>query len=62
MQPRVPAGHPAAPAELNRKFIKDINSFYGEYQAGEEVGSRAPLVNYTKEDVEPSIVMERGDN
>ena len=38
---------------LNRKFIKDINSFYGEYQAGEEVGSRAPLVNYTKEDIEP---------
>ena len=38
---------------LNRKFIKDINSFYGDYQAGEEVGSRAPLVNYTKEDIEP---------
>ena len=27
---------------LNRKFIKDIDSFYGEYQAGAEVGSRAP--------------------
>ena len=38
---------------LNRKFIKDINSFDGDYQAGEEVGSRAPLVNYTKEDIEP---------
>ncbi len=47
---------------LNRKFIKDIDSFYGEYQAGAEVGSRAPLVNYTTEDLEPSEVFEgRGE-
>ena len=46
---------------LNRKFIKDINAFYGEYQAGEEVGSRAPLVNYTKEDLEPSEAVNRED-
>ncbi len=46
---------------LNRKFIKDINEFYGEYQAGEEVGSRAPLVNYTTEDLEPSEAVERGN-
>ncbi len=46
---------------LNRKFIKDINSFYGEYQAGEEVGSRAPLVNYTVDDIEPSEAVEKGD-
>lgn len=38
---------------LNRKFIKDIDSFYGEYQAGAEVGSRAPLVSYTLDDIEP---------
>ncbi len=38
---------------LNRKFIKDIDAFYGEYQAGAEVGSRAPLVNYTVADLEP---------
>ena len=38
---------------LNRKFIKDINSFYGEYQAGETVGSRAPLVDFKAEDREP---------
>lgn len=44
---------------LNRKFIKDINELYGEYQAGEEAGSRAPLVNYTTGDVEPSIVYHR---
>ena len=48
---------------LNRKFIKDINEFYGEYQAGQEVGSRAPLVNYTTEDLEPGEVFDRrGDH
>ena len=47
---------------LNRKFIKDINEFYGEYQAGEEVGMRAPLVNYTTEDLEPNEVYDRRDD
>ena len=47
---------------LNRKFIKDINEFYGEYQAGEVVGSRAPLVDYTTEDIEPGEVFDRRDN
>ena len=46
---------------LNRKFIKDINELYGEYQAGESTNERNPLINYTKEDVEPSIVKERGN-
>ena len=46
---------------LNRKFIKDMNEFYGEYQAGAEVGSRAPLVNYTTEDLEPGEVFDRRD-
>ena len=47
---------------LNRKFIKDINSFYGDYQAGAEVGSRAPLVNYTTEDIEPCDAAAKGDS
>ena len=47
---------------LNRKFIKDINEFYGEYQAGETEGSRAPLVNYTVGDVEPGEVFDRRDD
>ena len=46
---------------LNRKFIKDINSFYGEYQAGAEVGSRAPLVDYTTEDLEPGEAVMKGE-
>ncbi|MBO5869507.1 MAG: 4Fe-4S dicluster domain-containing protein [Clostridia bacterium] len=47
---------------LNRKFIKDIDGFYGEYQAGDEVGSRAPLVNYTTEDIEAADIFEGRDN
>ena len=45
---------------FNRKFIKDINEIYGEYVAGAEAGSRAPLVSFDTEDAEPSIVNERG--
>ncbi|MGN0634522.1 MAG: 4Fe-4S dicluster domain-containing protein [Oscillospiraceae bacterium] len=45
---------------FNRKFIKDINEFYGEYQAGSDTDSRGPLTNFTFDDVEPSIVGERG--
>ena len=45
---------------FNRKFIKDIDNFYGEYQAGEDAVSPMPLTSYTTEDVEPSIVGERG--
>ena len=46
---------------LNRKFIKDIDELYGEYQAGEDPNSRAPLVNFRSEDAEPSVVEERGN-
>ena len=45
---------------LNRKFIRDINELYGEYQAGSDMDTRPPLMNFTKEDCEPSIVYERG--
>lgn len=45
---------------LNRKFIKDIDNFYGDYQAGAEVGSRAPIVNYRTDDLEPGEAVERG--
>ena len=45
---------------LNRKIIKDMNELYGEYQAGEEIGQRHPLTDFTFDDVEPSIVHERG--
>lgn len=45
---------------LNRKFIKDINELYGEYQAGADMETKPPLMDFTKEDCEPSIVHERG--
>ena len=47
---------------LNRKFILDINRTYGEYQAGEEVEQRGPLVNFSQNDPEPGEVVEGGCN
>lgn len=45
---------------LNRKFIKDINELYGEFQAGETELPREPLTEYKADDVEPGVVYERG--
>lgn len=47
---------------LNRKFIKDINELYGDYQAGADMAERPPLVNFRMDDPEPSVVHERGAN
>ncbi|MCC8043481.1 MAG: 4Fe-4S dicluster domain-containing protein [Oscillospiraceae bacterium] len=47
---------------LNRKYIKDINKFYGDFQAGADTISKAPLNDYTFGDCEPSIVYSRGGN
>ncbi|MGH4036675.1 MAG: 4Fe-4S dicluster domain-containing protein [Sphaerochaeta sp.] len=47
---------------LNRKIISDIDEFYGDYQAGDDVDSIAPLTMFNQVDVEPSIVKSRGDN
>lgn len=41
---------------LNRKFIKDIDGLYGEYQAGEEAEGKTPLTSYTEGDIEPKDV------
>ncbi|MBE6668966.1 MAG: 4Fe-4S ferredoxin [Ruminococcaceae bacterium] len=46
---------------LNRKFIKDYNELYGEYVSGEDSESKPPLLTFTQEDAEPSIVKERGN-
>ena len=42
---------------LNRKFIKDIDGLYGEYQAGETAEGKTPLTSYTEEDAEPNDVI-----
>ena len=40
--------------------VKDINELYGEYQAGADFDSRPPLMDFRKDDCEPSVVYERG--
>ncbi len=45
---------------FNRKFIKDINKFYGEFKAGEDAETKGPLTNFTFDDVEPCDAVERG--
>lgn len=44
---------------LNRKFIKDIDGLYGEYQAGETSEGKTPLTSYTESDSEPSEAVDR---
>ncbi len=43
---------------FNRKFIKDINDFYGDYVAGEDINNEAPLTHFEFSDREPNE--ERG--
>ncbi len=38
---------------FNRKFIKDINEYYGEFIAGEDAETKGPLTDYTLVDLEP---------
>ena len=45
---------------INRKLIKDINELYGEYQAGGDFDSCPPLMDFNKDDPEPSVVYARG--
>ncbi|MBE5752330.1 MAG: 4Fe-4S ferredoxin [Clostridiales bacterium] len=42
---------------LNRKFIKDIDNLYGEYQAGETSDGKTPLTSYSENDAEPTDVV-----
>ena len=44
---------------LNRKFIKDINEIYGEYQAGADMKSKPAMITFKEDDAEPSIVYDR---
>jgi hypothetical protein len=47
---------------LNRKFIKDIDTLYGEYQAGETSDGKTPLTSYTENDVEAKDAVNGGAN
>lgn len=44
---------------LNRKFIKDINEIYGPYIAGSDMETKPPMLTFTQDDAEPSVVYER---
>ena len=45
---------------LNRKFIKDINEIYGDYQAGSDMESKPAMLTFNAEgDPETTIVWER---
>ncbi len=44
---------------LNRKFIKDANALYGEYQAGEKIDTKSPLTSYTEEDPDPTDAVNK---
>ena len=47
---------------LNRKFIKDINVNYGEFQAGDVAEGKTPLTEYTTSDIEPNAITRGGAN
>ncbi len=45
---------------FNRRYIKEINELYGQFQAGEDPEATSPLTDYLAEDPEPGIIEERG--
>lgn len=47
---------------LNRKFIADINALYGEYQAGADNVSAAPLLKFELDDVETTVLNNKEEN
>ena len=44
---------------LNRKFIKDINEIYGNYQAGSDMESKPAMLQFKENDPETAIVWAR---
>lgn len=44
---------------LNRKFIKDSNTLYGEYQSGESDNAVHPLTKYTEADLDPMKALNK---
>ncbi len=44
---------------LNRKFIKDIDTLYGDFQAGEVAEGKTPLTSFTTDDVNPDEVFTK---
>ena len=47
---------------LNRKFIKDINEIYGDYQAGADMETKPAMLRFNEDDPETTIVYARSNN
>ncbi len=47
---------------LNRKFIKDIDNFYGDFTAGEVAEGKTPLTSFTENDIEANNVFGKGES
>lgn len=47
---------------LNRKYIKDINEIYGDYQAGQDMDSKPAMWTFKTDDPETTIVYERSND
>lgn len=43
---------------LNRKFIKDADTLYGDFKAGETADGKTPLTSFTTEDVDPNAAAD----
>ncbi len=44
---------------LNRKFIKDMNTLYGDFQAGEIADGVTPLTSFTGDDLDPAAALNK---
>ena len=45
---------------LSKKVIKDINTYFGPWQAGEDDFSKGPLTDFSQDDADPDIVTKIG--
>ncbi len=44
---------------INRKFIKDINVLYGDYQAGQDAEGKTPVTDYSCDDPDPKDALTK---
>lgn len=47
---------------LNRKFIKDADSLYGEFKAGETADGKTPLTSFDTSDPDPTAALLKTEN
>ncbi len=47
---------------LNRKFIKDIDTLYGDFQAGAEAEGKTPLTSFSDKDLDPAAALSKTED